>query len=1087
MLSTAKTCFCQFKWSQDLPKAMPYIALLGLLVWGSCASYQSYEGQVFDEKEPRDWENPAVFQINKEAPRAHFVPFADASQAREDDKWRSPYVQSLNGQWKFHLAQNPSERPAFFFKDDYDTRDWGDIKVPANWETEGHDVPIYTNVKYPHAKTPPTIQKDYNPVGSYKRSFSIPAHWRNRDIILHFGAVSSAMYVWVNEQPVGYSEDSKTPAEFNISPYLKKGENSLAVEVYRWSDASYLEDQDFWRLSGMTRDVYLLARDKQHIRDFRVSSPLVNQYKDGQLGLTLDIVNVAVGVASLSVEAVLYDGKQVVAELNKMITAAGPSTQADMQTLVAGARPWTAETPHLYELMISLKDADGTAIEVVRQEVGFRTIEISDRQLKVNGKAIYLKGVNLHEHHDVMGHVVDEETMLKDIRVMKLHNINAVRTSHYPQPERWYELCNRYGLYVIDEANIESHGMGYGRESLAKDPAWREAHLDRTKNVFERDKNQPCVIIWSLGNEAGNGVNFEATYDYLKAVDDSRPVQYERAGLERNTDIFCPMYATIQRMEKYAQSDPQRPLIQCEYAHAMGNSVGNLQDYWDLIEKYEVLQGGFIWDWVDQGLLKKNEQGESFWAYGGDFGPEDVPSDGKFCMNGLVDPVRTAKPPLKEVKKVYQYIKFDPIDLDRGTIAIRNMYDFLDLSRFHITWKITADGKIVKDGRLGRFHLGAGDKANVTLRYDINPAPGTEYFLSFSAKTRQAQGLIPAGHEVAAEQFKLPFFREADPVDVAGYAPLSLSQSDTEVTVSGKAFVIAFDKAKGLIKSIRRGGIEYLKSGPIPNFWRAPIDNDFGNDLHKRSRVWRKAGQKRTVTAVEVKQIADSVVQVLLTLELSDDQDNKIADYVSEYTIYGSGDVLVNNDFKMVDRKLPEIPRMGMNLVMPRHFNRMTWLGRGPHESYWDRKTSAFVDVYQGAVADQYWPYLRPQENGNKCDVRWVAITNKQGYGLQFTGMPLLSVSAHHNIMEDFESPERTDGRQAQGVRPVRRHTDDVKARDLTSVNIDYKQMGVGGDNSWGARTHPEYRLTEKAYAYAFRMSLLTPDDDPVSVAKIKY
>lgn len=1068
-------------------RVAPLIALLGLIVWGSCASYRTYEERIFVEKEPRDWENPAVFQINREAPHAYFIPFASASQARQDDPWRSPFVQSLNGTWTFHLAQNPGERPAFFFKDDFDTRDWGEIKVPANWETEGHDVPIYTNVKYPHAKTPPQIQKDYNPVGSYKRTFRIPKAWKDREIILHFGAVSSAMYVWVNEQTVGYSEDSKTPAEFNISRYLKQGENSLAVEVYRWSDASYLEDQDFWRLSGMARDVYLVARDKRHIRDFRVRSPLVNHYKDGHLGIQVDIVNTSDATTPLLVEAVLYDGQQAVVELEKRVEASGQSTLAEMQSVVAGARPWTAETPHLYELMLCLKQDDGTVIEVMRQEVGFRTIEIADRQLKVNGRAIYLKGVNLHEHHDVMGHVVDEETMLKDIRVMKMHNLNAVRTSHYPQPERWYELCNRYGLYVIDEANIESHGMGYGRESLAKDPAWREAHLYRTENMFERDKNQPSIIIWSLGNEAGNGVNFYGTYDYLKAVDDSRPVQYERAGLERNTDIFCPMYATIQRMEKYAQSNPGRPLIQCEYAHAMGNSVGNLQDYWDVIENYDVLQGGFIWDWVDQGLLKENEQGESFWAYGGDFGPEDVPSDGKFCMNGLVDPVRTAKPPLKEVKKVYQYIKFEPVDLQSGAIAVKNMYDFTDLSRFNISWKVTADGKVVKDGRLGRFNLGPGDKASVALRYSITPTPGTEYFLSFSAKTRQAEGLVPASHEVAAEQFKLPFYVEPKAADIAEDAAVSFAENDAEVVVLGGDFAIAFDKTQGLIKSIKQDGIEFLQSGPIPDFWRAPIDNDFGNDLHKRSRIWREAGEGRKVTAVDVTQLAANAVQVVLAMDLLDEQKGKIADYVSEYKIYGSGDIIVQNDFKMTGQKLPEIPRMGMNLVMPRQFDRMRWLGRGPHESYWDRKTSAFVGLYEGAVADQYWPYLRPQENGNKCDVRWVAITNKQGYGLQFTGMPLLSVCAHHNIMEDFESPERTDGRQAQGVRPVRRHTSDVKPRDLTSVNIDYKQMGVGGDNSWGAWTHPEYRLTEKAYAYSFRINIITPEDDPVAVAKVKF
>ncbi|MCP4450726.1 MAG: DUF4981 domain-containing protein [Planctomycetes bacterium] len=1066
------------------------VSVLGVLCVSlclSCAVYQTYEGQAFEEKTTRDWENPAVFQINKEAPHAHFFPYATEAQARKNNPWQSPLIKSLNGTWKFHLANTPSERPAYFFKNDYDIRGWGTLKVPANWETEGYDVPIYTNVKYPHEKTPPTIQSHYNPVGSYKRSFTVPAGWQDKEVILHFGGVSSAMYVWVNETMVGYSEDSKTPAEFNITKHLIQGKNQLAVEVYRWSDASYLEDQDFWRLSGMTRDVYLKARSPQHIRDFRVRSPLINGYKHGQLQINVDVANVTNRVAPVTVTATLLDGDVPASTITRQVDATGPSTIATLKKTVIAAKPWSAETPHLYELVIHLRDEAGKTIEVVRQDVGFRTIEITEQQLRVNGKAVTLKGVNLHEHHDVKGHVVDEATMLADIRVMKSHNINAVRTSHYPQPERWYELCNQHGLYIIDEANVESHGMGYGKESLAKDEAWKAAHLYRTQNMFERDKNQPCIIIWSLGNEAGNGVNFYATYDYLKGVDDSRPVQYERAGQDRNTDIFCPMYASIDRMEKYAQSNPTRPLIQCEYAHAMGNSVGNLQDYWDVIKKYDCLQGGFIWDWVDQGLLTTNEAGESYWAYGGDFGPADVPSDGKFCMNGLVDPVRTPKPPLLEVKKVYQSIQFAATDLNTGTLTITNEYDFLNLAEFDITWTVHADGTILKQGQIKDLHVSPGDSTERMLNYKLTPARGTEYFLTLSAKTRTQAGLIPAGHECAAEQFKLPYDVDVTPIRVSEMPAIEMSDTDQTVTVTGSDFSITIDKAAGILTSLKKKKVETLTSGPIPNFWRAPIDNDFGNDLHKRSRMWRQAGQRRTVVSTKVDQVSNHMVQVTLLFSLPDDKDAKIADYTSVYQIFGSGDIIVHNNFMMTEGKKPEIPVFGMNLVMPRQFNRMGWLGRGPHESYWDRKTSAFVDLYEGKVADQYWPYLRPQENGNKTDVRWMTLTNSRGYGLQFTGMPLLSVSAHHNIMEDFESPERTDGRLAEGVTAVRRHTTDVKPRDLTSVNIDYKQMGVGGDNSWGARTHPEYRLTERTYSYAFRITLLGPGDDPTDLAKQKY
>ncbi len=1068
-------------------RAASILVALLLALFLSCASYQTYEGQTFEEKNPRDWENPAVFQINKEEPHAHLFPFASETQARAKNQWQSPFIKSLNGTWKFHLSQTPSKRPAYFFKNDYDIRNWGTIKVPANWETEGHDVPIYTNVKYPHEKTPPTIQTHYNPVGSYKRSFTVPSNWDGKDIVLHFGGVSSAMYVWVNETLVGYSEDSKTPAEFNITSYLVTGRNQLAVEIYRWSDASYLEDQDFWRLSGMARDVYLRAQNPQHIRDFRVHAPLVNEYEDGQLNIDVELANTANDTAPVTVTATLFEGRNKIASITRQAEAKGPSTTVKFDKTIAAAKPWSAETPNLYELLIHLQDETGKTIEVVRQDVGFRTVEIADKQLKINGKAVNLKGVNLHEHHDVMGHVVDEATMLKDIQVMKSHNINAVRTSHYPQPERWYELCNQHGLYVIDEANIESHGMGYGKESLAKDEAWKAAHLYRTRNMFERDKNQPSIIIWSLGNEAGNGVNFEATYDYLKGMDTSRPVQYERAGMARNTDIFCPMYATIGRMEKYAQSNPERPLIQCEYAHAMGNSVGNLQDYWDVIKKYDCLQGGFIWDWVDQGLLTTNDAGETYWAYGGDFGPNDVPSDGKFCMNGLVDPVRTAKPPLLEVKKVYQYIQFEAKDLTTGVIAIKNEYDFINLSEFDITWELHADGKTLKQGQIKNLNVMPGSAAERTLDYSIAPTPGTEYFLTFSAKTKTEEGLIPAGHECAAEQFKLPIQLDRSPVRVAEMPPVQMSNTIKQVTVTGNDFSVTLDKKAGLLASIKHKQIETLESGPAPNFWRAPIDNDFGNDLHKRSRIWRKAGERRQVVSTKVDQVSSNMVQITLLFTLPDEQGNKLADYTSVYQIFGSGDIIVHNNFMMVAGKKPEIPVFGMNLVMPRQFSRMSWLGRGPHESYWDRKTSAFVDLYEGKVVDQYWPYLRPQENGNKTDVRWMTLTNSKGYGLQFTGMPLLSVSAHHNIMEDFESPERTDGRLAASVKAIRRHTTDVKPRMLTSVDIDHKQMGVGGDNSWGAWTHPEYRLTERTYSYAFRITVIGPDDDPSDHAKQKY
>lgn len=1060
------------------------IALVAILSATSCKS--KYKNVPFEEKAPHDWENPAVSEINREKPRAYFIPYANADQALQNDIWKSPFIQSLNGTWQFLLSHNPYIRPFYFFKDDYDTSDWTTLKVPANWEMHGFDVPIYTNIPYPHEATPPTIQKHYNPVGSYKHTFTIPEGWNGQDIFIHFGAVSSAMYVWVNEQQVGYSEDSKTPAEFNITKYLKKGQNSLAVEVYRWSDGSYLEDQDFWRMSGITRDVFLMARNPQHIRDYRVLSPLVNNYQDGELKLDIEILNSAQETPSVTIEAVLMDGETKVAEMNKTAQTTAESVRVSLAANIPAAKPWSAENPNLYQLLITLKDEAGKVIEVLRQDVGFRTVEIKNAQLLVNGAAIYLKGVNIHEHNDTTGHVQDEATMLKDILLMKSHNINAVRTSHYPEPERWYELCNQYGIFLVDEANIESHGMGYGEKSLAKDPVWKDAHLFRTKNMFERDKNQPSVIIWSLGNEAGDGVNFEATYAYLKSVDQSRPVQYERADGGANTDIMCPMYADAKFMEYYAKNKPAKPLIQCEYAHSMGNSTGNLQDYWDVIEKYPSLQGGFIWDWVDQGILTKDSAGNKFWAYGGDLGSDTLHTDGNFCLNGIINPDRTIKPELIEVGKVYQNIGFKALNLNMGEIEIRNKYSFTNLSEFNFKWEVVADGQVLKSGEISDLELAPNTSKKLLLDVKVDVQPATEYFLNISASLKNNKGILPAGTKIAYEQLPLPFSKKAIAVAKKDLRALTSKEEGNTFVIEGTGFKASFSKDEATLKSYAMDGKEMLLAGPVPNFWRAPIDNDFGNGLDKRSRIWRKAGERKTVKSATIKQIGNEVT-VTFNFDLNDEKGQAIANYISNYTVLGNGEILVNNSFKMLKNDLPEIIRFGVNLVMPREFDQMSWLGRGPHESYQDRKTSALVGLYSGSVADQYFAYIRPQENGNKTDVRWMAITNKDGLGFEFIGMPLLSVSAHHQIMEDFESPDRTDGQGALGLKMIRRHTTDVKNRDLTSVNIDYKQQGVGGDNSWGAWTHDEYRLRENAYDYSFRICPLRPGDKPVAKAKISY
>ena len=1062
------------------------LILFGLLTLFAFSGKSQSKNEPFNEKLPHDWENQAVSEINREASHASLMPFDTEAKVIANDFSASPYYKSLNGKWKFNLVTKPADRSASFFVKNFDDSAWKLIDVPSNWEMKGYDYPIYTNIKYPHKATPPTIQENYNPVGSYRMEFETPADWNGKEIILHFGAVSSAMYVWVNGEKVGYSEDSKTPAEFNITKYMKSGKNLLAVQVFRWCDGSYLEDQDFWRMSGITRDVYLVARNATHVFDFQLKSGLDALYKNGIFNVDVTLRNLGKAAQNITLEAKLLDENAKVLGFTKKVNIASGNQSISFDGKLANVKKWSAETPNLYHLIITTKDGVGKIIESLGCQVGFRNIEIKNGQLCVNGVRILVKGVNIHEHNEINGHVQDLETMIKDIAVMKKFNLNTVRTAHYPQPEKWYELCNKYGMYLIDEANIESHGMGYGKESLAKDSTWYGAHLFRTRNVLERDKNHPSVIIWSLGNEAGDGINFVKTSAWIKSRDKSRPVQYEQAGTAAHTDIYCPMYATIDQMIEYAKKNKDRPLIQCEYAHAMGNSVGNLQDYWDAIEKYDMLQGGCIWDWVDQGILTTKENEQKSWAYGGDFGPKDVWTDGNFCCNGLVNPDRTPHPSLYEVKKVYQYVGFKALDINKGKFEVINKYDFLNLNNFGFDWRIEADGIKVAEGKLSSLNVPAHGKTEVSIPIDLKAEPGKEYFIIFSAKTITVNDLISAGHEVAYEQFKLPLSAPAISVTPAG--KLTMEKSTDKVIVKGVDFTVTFDLIKGSINSLVFAGKEMLNEGkgPEPDFWRAPTDNDFGNGLDKRCRVWRKAGESRKLTSSKVSQISENQINVELNFDIPGLEGETVAKYESAYKVYGDREIEVINKFNAVVQKLPEIPRMGMNLQLAREYENMQWLGRGPQENYWDRNTGALVGLYHGKVKDQYWAYIRPQENGNKTDVRWVAFTNNDGNGLLSIGSPLLSVSAHHNLMKDFESPVRTIGRIYDGKEVVNRHISDVKERNLVSVNLDYKQMGVGGDNSWGARTHPQYTLTDATYSYSFRLKMIRKGDDINSIARTK-
>jgi beta-galactosidase len=1011
------------------------------------------------EADVPEWENPGIFAINKEEPHVRTIPYKDAEAAIKGEWWKSPYLLSLNGAWKFHWVRAPGQRPKGFQKLDYPVKYWSDIKVPGNWEMQGFGVPLYTDEPYPFKPNPPKVPYDYNPVGSYRRSFMLPETWKDRRVFIHFAGVKSAMYLWINGEEVGYSQGSRTPAEFDITGFVKKGKNTVSVEVYRWCDGSYLENQDAWRMSGIERDVFLYSTPKLHIRDFYVVADLDQGYKDGVFKLALNLVNYDTRKADKHwYEVTLLDGddiiKPLISDNKKVNVAASGKTLVVFERKIKNPKQWTAETPHLYTLVITLREKYGktfnTAIETVSTRIGFRKIEIKDGQLLVNGAPVYIRGVNRCTHDPVTGHYVTRESMIKDIQLMKKFNINAVRTSHYPNDEQWYDLCDEYGLYVVDEANIESGGMYFHPEKTLLDkPEWEEAYLDRAARMVMRDKNHPSIIAWSMGNENGDGPHLRSVYQWIKQRDPMRPVQSEDAKLQSHTDMYVPMYRTIQQIEEYASKPQQRPLILCEYAHAMGNSVGNLQDYWDVIYKYKHLQGGFIWDWVDQGILKKNERGEEFWAYGGDYLPVGVDHTMKnFMINGLVFPDRRIHPHIWEVKKVYQNVKARAVDLKQGLIELTNRFDFTDLKELDISWRVMGDDIVVGKGVFPAIDLAPQKSKEIRVPLPkIDARPGTEYFLILSYNTRTASPLAPAGHELGWDQFKLPVFKAAAPMDTTALEPLKLISSPDHFRVEGKGFNMLFDRKKGQLVSWIYKGSEFIRSGFVPNFWRAPTDNDFGWDGPKALKVWREAGKKLKVETVSAK-------------------------------IYASGDVLITGRFVPAKGvKLPMMPRFGMTLTLTGQFVNIEWFGRGPHESYWDRKTGAAIGIYSSTVKDRYHPYIRPQENGNMTDVRWLALTDKRGMGLLVVGMPLLSISAHHYLNEDFDP----------GLNKAQRHPHDLKTRDLVTLNIDYKQMGVGGDTSWGwrAKPHPEYTLPVKEYSYSFRLRPFIPKDGtPLQLSK---
>jgi beta-galactosidase/beta-glucuronidase len=1048
-----------------------------------------------------DWQNPSVIGRNKERGHATLVVYADQQTALAGDREASPYFQLLNGDWRFDWAPNPASAPGGFYRDDFDTGEWDTIAVPGNWQLQGLDQdsrygkPIYINWGYafPQDGIPrvnPSIAKDHplpaipaddNPTGSYRRTFILPEDWDGRRVFILFEGVDSAFHLWVNGQEAGYSQDSRLPAEFDITPYVHTGENTLAVRVYRYSDGSYLEDQDMWRLSGIYRDVVLWSAPPVHVRDFLVRTELDAAYEDATLKVTARVHNYGQQDAEgYALELALFDNanQRICESATEIEVKAGGELAVDVEQIVANPKKWSAEHPHLYTLLITLKDAAGQVLEVERCSVGFRQIEDKNGQVHINGTPVLFKGVNRHEHDPDTGHTVSVASMVDDILLMKRLNFNAVRTCHYPDDPRWYDLCDRYGIYLIDEANVETHAVV---EKLTDDPSWAAAFVDRGARMVERDKNHPSIIMWSLGNESGSGPNHAAMAGWIHDHDPTRLVHYEGVtgwgghyeGPEDApyVDVVSVMYPTLEKLDQLARVPGEtRPIVMCEYAHAMGNSCGNLREYWEAVEKHPRFQGGFIWDWMDQGIRQVTPDGEEWFAYGGDFG--DAPNDGPFCLNGVVFPDRRTQPAMWECKKLQQPVRVEPVDLLAGEVKIVNGYHFSDLGHLDIAWELVADGEVLQQGQLPRLNTPPGSGAVVRIPFDRPESrPGTEYWLMLRFALAQDAPWAEAGHEVAWEQFQVPFSTPQAPVlRVAGMPALEMEETADGVTVRGADFGLVFDKRTGTLASWQHAGRDLLARGPLLNVWRAPTDNDRSGGMVRAVEDWRAAGLDRLqhqVRGVEASQVQPQVARIEIRSHVCapDCADGFDCEYT--YTVYGSGDVAIDTNV-LPGKNLPHLPRVGLQMVLPGGYETFTWYGRGPHETYVDRKAGAQVGVHTGLVDDQYVPYVVPQENGNKTDVRWVALTDGEGAGLLAVGEALMEVSAHHFATQDL----------AQA-----RHTYELERREEITLNLDHAQSGLGGA-SCGPPTLPQYLIPPERQQFRVRLRPLAAGVSPAEVSK---
>ncbi|MCM4157027.1 glycoside hydrolase family 2 TIM barrel-domain containing protein [Gramella sp. AN32] len=1004
------------------------------------------------------FENPNVQAENRLPMRASYFPYGNKDLAKKDARQQSERFLDLNGTWKFFWTENYKNLPDNFEAVDFNDSEWDDFKVPANWEFNGYGTPIYVNHPFEFAvenPNPPFIENEMNSAGIYRRTIDLPAGWKDKQVFIHLGAVKSAFRLYVNGNYVGLGEDSKLESEYELTDFVKPGKNLITIEVRRWSDGSYLEAQDFWRISGIERDVYLYARPKIHFYDVFVKSELINNYTDGDFSFNIELwnrtdteqgENTVVAKLFDASENQIYKVEQKTTGLKRKLG----KTMLHFKKLVPNVKSWSAETPYLYDLEVSLLDPQGNLLEVINIDVGFKSYEIDGYQFLVNGKTVLFKGVNRHESHPETAHVVTREQMLEDIRIMKELNLNAVRLSHYPNAPLWYKLCDKYGFYVIDEANIESHGMYYNPEkTLGNDPNWEHAHMLRIKRMVERDKNHPSVVAWSLGNEAGNGWNFYKAYLWLKGYDSTRPVQYERSTTEWNTDMIVPQYPYPSSMERWAESSPDRPYIMSEYAHAMGNSMGNFKEYWEVIEKHPQLQGGYIWDWVDQGIYKEVD-GKKIFGYGGDWGPEGTPSDNNFLINGVIMPDRSWNPHAYEVRKVLQEVGFK-LDENQDEIEIFNKYFFRDLSNYKFKIALLKNGEVIKSEDLGEFSLAPRNSTTVEIPFNIPSDTLAEYRLHITGKNIKEEGLMTPGTLLAEAEFAITPPVASKPELQA--VTFKVEEDGNIIEFSKGSFSIKFDKTTGRFSDYKYKRDILIEKGPQLSLFRPLVDNDFGAGLNRKLDYLKEPDLK--LKDFSYGKNSEGVTEVKAIYDVLDGD----AQFTQTTSLYDNGKIKISNDFDAIKGEHEMVLRFGNDLLLPKNVDIFKWYGRGPWESYQDRKYSAMVGIYEGAIKDQYHPYVRPQESGNKTDVRWAEVSNGRKNGIKIMFIDeLLNVSALPYSWEQLY-PSAQKGQE---------HSRLLKDGPNTYLNIDLKQMGVAGVNSWGTLPLEKYRMPFQDYNYSY-------------------